>query len=371
MLALSSSRRILKPSRSSLASLTLRTFTQDVQIAKSKTVFSGIQPTGIPHLGNYLGALQRWVQQQDEADENTTNIYSLVDLHAITVRQDPAQLRQWRRESLAVLLAVGLNPDKSTIFFQSQVPAHSELMWILSCTASVGYLSRMTQWKSKMALQDNAKPFDTPLQLGLFSYPVLQAADILVHRATHVPVGEDQAQHLEFARNCAAGFNSVYGRIFVEPETVLSPAKRIMSLTNPTKKMSKSDTNEKSRIVITDDSTIIKKKINKAVTDSEDVITFDPQNRPGLSNLLQVLSYAEGRGNPPESLARDLQDSSKKAIKERLADAVDAMLSPVRERYKEIIQNEKYLEDVALQGAEKASANAAQTMNLVHQAIGF
>merc|ERR1711939_99457 len=226
-------------------------------------------------------------------DENTTNIYSLVDLHAITVRQDPAQLRQWRRESLAVLLAVGLNPDKSTIFFQSQVPAHSELMWILSCTASVGYLSRMTQWKSKMALQDNAKPFDTPLKLGLFSYPVLQAADILVHRATHVPVGHDQAQHLEFARQIANGFNEAVGKsVLLAPQTLISPAKRVMSLTDPVKKMSKSDPNPKSRILLTDSNEVIRSKIKSAMTDSFDGISYEPERRPGVSNLLDIYYHS-------------------------------------------------------------------------------
>ncbi|KIW00704.1 tryptophan-tRNA ligase [Verruconis gallopava] len=384
--SLASSFRLVAPFTSSSSSTALfslvtsqrRAYSEDTHqvtatSAKPKRViFSGIQPTGIPHLGNYFGALQRWVQQQNEADADTANIYSLVDLHAITVKQNPKQLRQWRKESLAVLLAVGLDPKKSTIFFQSHVPAHSELMWILSCTASVGYLSRMTQWKSKLALEDNAKPFDTPLQLGLFSYPVLQAADILVHRATHVPVGEDQCQHLEFARECAAAFNRAYGKVFVEPATVLSPAKRIMSLTNPTKKMSKSDLNEKSRILITDDSAIIKSKVNKAITDSEDAITFDPATRPGLSNLLQLLFYAEGRVNGgPDELAKELQGASKRAIKERTSKAIDGLLRPVRERYEEIIQNDKYLEEVAEVGAEKARKSAAETMKLVKEAVGF
>ncbi|TEY80578.1 hypothetical protein BOTCAL_0037g00340 [Botryotinia calthae] len=177
---------------------------QSTQPSPSKVIFSGIQPTGIPHLGNYLGALQNWVRLQDTAESSTKLFYSIVDYHAITIPQKREELKRWKKESLATLLAIGLDPERSTVFYQSSVAAHTELMWILSCTASMGYLSRMTQWKSKLSLEDDASPLDgdkkSKLKLGLFSYPVLQAADILVHKATHVPVGEDQTQHLEFAR---------------------------------------------------------------------------------------------------------------------------------------------------------------------------
>ena len=185
----------------------IRAISQDAS-RQPRVILSGIQPTGVPHLGNYLGALQQWVRLQDDAQPDTTLIYSLVDLHAITLRQDPKQLRQWKKESLAMLLAVGLDPKRSIIFHQSDVSAHAELMWILSCQASTGYLSRMTQWKEKTA---NERENAEKLKLGLFSYPVLQAADVLVHRTTHVPVGHDQAQHLEFAREVASGFNHVFG----------------------------------------------------------------------------------------------------------------------------------------------------------------
>lgn len=193
---------------------------------KARVIFSGIQPTGVPHLGNYLGALQQWARLQVEASSSTQLLYSIVDLHAITTNQDAVQLRIWKRETLATLLAVGLDPERSTIFYQSAVPEHTELMWILSCTASVGYLSRMTQWKSKLTLSDEVSALDSTsakarLKLGLFSYPVLQAADILLYGATHVPVGEDQVQHLEFARQCADQFNAVHGEILVKPQTVL------------------------------------------------------------------------------------------------------------------------------------------------------
>ena len=265
----------------------------------SKTIFSGIQPTGIPHLGNYLGALRRWAKLQDEAAPDTTLIYSLVDLHAITIRQDPAQLRRWKKQSLAMLLAAGLDPKRSIIFHQSAVPAHTELMWILSCQASTGYLSRMTQWKDKTA---NERENTERLKLGLFSYPVLQAADVLVHGATHVPVGHDQAQHLEFAREVATGFNHAFGQeILVPPETLISPAKRIMSLTEPTTKMSKSHSNPESRILLTDSDSEIQSKIKSAVTDSDYSISYDPEKRPGISNLIDILYHCSPEDQYSES----------------------------------------------------------------------
>jgi tryptophanyl-tRNA synthetase len=377
-------------------------------------IFSGIQPTGVPHLGNYLGALSRWVALQEEATAASTSssssssgtptrlLFSVVDLHAITLPQEADQLRRWRREMLAALLAVGLDPSRSTIFHQSSVPAHAELMWVLSCTASMGYLSRMTQWKSKLSLPDDASALDdgaggggggggksstAALKLGLFSYPVLQAADILVHRATHVPVGEDQRQHLEFARECAAGFNHTYGAgngkrrdVLVPPETIVSPARRVMSLTDPTKKMSKSDANAASRVLITDTPQDIRKKIMRAVTDSQSgFVSYDPAARPGVSNLLEILAILEGgRGGgerTPDEVARGFEGSQHplKALKERTADAVVAELRDVRERYVELMGNHdgKGLDDLEALGAEKARASADATMKLVKEAVGF
>ncbi|OJD38893.1 tryptophan-trna ligase [Diplodia corticola] len=332
-------------------------------------IFSGIQPTGIPHLGNYLGALQQWVKLQNDAVPSTTLIFSIVDLHAITLRQDPRQLRQWRKEMLAALLAVGLDPKRSIIFNQSAVPAHSELMWILSCQASMGYLSRMTQWKSKSSAEKEPK-------LGLFSYPVLQAADILVHRATHVPVGEDQAQHLEFARECAGSFNHAvaHGRtVLVPPGTILSPARRVMSLAAPTKKMSKSDPNPKSRILITDDRDAIAKKLRAAVTDSVDGVSYDPETRPGVSNLVEIMFHlgAGGDGVDCDGLARECEGLSMRALKERAVEVVDARLAPVRERYRELILDEAALDEVGEEGARKARESAERTMRMVRDAVGF
>ncbi|ROW12338.1 hypothetical protein VMCG_00612 [Cytospora schulzeri] len=351
--------------------------------ANPKVVFSGIQPTGIPHLGNYLGALTQWVRLQNEAAPDTKLLYSVVDLHAITVPQKAAELRRWKREMLAALLAVGLDPKRSIISYQSSCPAHSELMWILSCTASMGYLNRMTQWKSKLSLSSDASALDdkakSALKLGLFSYPVLQAADILVHRATHVPVGEDQRQHLEFARECAAVFNHTYGggeTVLVPPETMLSPARRVMSLTEPTKKMSKSDANPASRILITDEPASMRKKVMRSLTDLQsDRVTYEPDTRPGVSNLLEILSILSGEGTTPEEAAEGFAGVQHplKALKEKTAEAVVRSMGDIRERYLELLDRDggRWLDDIEAQGAEKARASAEVTMKRVRQAVGL
>ncbi|EMC97180.1 hypothetical protein BAUCODRAFT_121680 [Baudoinia panamericana UAMH 10762] len=336
-----------------------------------RTIFSGIQPTGIPHLGNYLGALRQWVKLQDEATPDTTLLYSLVDLHAITVRQDPNQLRQWKKESLAMLLAIGLDPNRSIIFHQSDVPAHAELMWILSCQASTGYLGRMTQWKDKTA---SAKENSEKLKLGLLSYPVLQAADVLVHRATHVPVGHDQAQHLEFAREVASGFNHVYGQdVLIQPETLISPAKRVMSLTDPAAKMSKSHPNARSRILLTDSTETIQSKIKAAVTDSIEGITYDPSSRPGVSNLIDIIYHTNDTSDyaSQDELARDLASLSMRSLKTRTADAIDRVLEPIRARYSSLIGDESTLIDLAHTGAVRASDSASGTVARVRKAMGL
>lgn len=264
-------------------------------------------------------------------------------------------------------------------------------MWILSCQASMGYLSRMTQWKvndhptrppiffylAQRAHQSKTSTEKEP-KLGLFSYPVLQAADILVHRATHVPVGEDQAQHLEFARECASTFNHVIAGgkpVLVPPGTLLSPARRVMSLTNPTKKMSKSDDNPKSRILITDGKDVIEKKLKSALTDSIEGVSYDPELRPGVSNLLELIFHMQaGEQGAPESvedLASDCADLSMRALKERVALSVDKRLASIRERYEELMADTNTLEDVAEEGTVKASESAERTMRMVREAVGF
>ncbi|KAJ6145182.1 hypothetical protein N7470_009077 [Penicillium chermesinum] len=336
-------------------------------------IFSGIQPTGIPHLGNYLGALRQWVKLQNAAKPNTKLLFSIVDLHALTVPQEASQLRKWRVEAFATLLAVGLDPKRSTIFYQSAVPAHAELMWILSTVASMGYLSRMTQWKSKLQLPeettlDNSEA-RAQLRLGLFSYPVLQAADILVHRATHVPVGEDQRQHLEFSRYTASSFNHLYGPIFPTPEALISPAKRVMSLKEPTAKMSKSHADERSRILLTDSPHEIQKKVKVALTDSEPGVTYDPTRRPGVSNLIEILSHLEE--SSCEQIATEFHSASLRALKEHVAERIAHHLHGVRERYFEIMANHSYLDSVTQEGATTAQANADVTMRRVRDTIGL
>ncbi|KAJ5628380.1 hypothetical protein N7490_010608 [Penicillium lividum] len=337
-------------------------------------IFSGIQPTGVPHLGNYLGALNQWVKLQNNAKPGAKLLFSIVDLHALTIPQDAAQLRRWRREAFATLLAVGLDPKRSTIFHQSAVPAHAELMWILSTVASMGYLSRMTQWKSKLQLPEDItlehSEARAQLRLGLFSYPVLQAADILVHRGTHVPVGEDQRQHLEFSRYTANSFNHLYRPIFPIPEALISPAKRVMSLKDPTAKMSKSHADERSRILLTDSPAEIQKKVKVALTDSEPTITYDPAHRPGVSNLIEILSHFEEVSCA--EIASEYKSASLRTLKEHVASKIAHHLQPVRERYIEIMADQSgYLDTVSREGAEVAQANASETMREVRDVMGL
>ncbi|KAI6382904.1 hypothetical protein MCOR25_000419 [Pyricularia grisea] len=353
-----------------------------LEIPKDSIVFSGIQPSGIPHLGNYLGALRQWRRLQDSAAAETSLYFSVVDLHAITMPQKSEQLRQWRREALAALLAIGLDPKRSVIFYQSSVPAHSELMWLLSCNASTGYLSRMTQWKSKLNLGDedgltlDNRKVKSRLKLGLFSYPVLQAADVLVHRATHVPVGEDQAQHLEFARECATNFNAVYGKHLVAPETITSPTSKVMSLREPTQKMSKSHPDPRSRIILTDSADEIRARIKTAVTDSLYNVDYDPVGRPAVANLFELLSTFGKTGMDAAQLGGKggpFYGAPIQELKQAVADAVIEGLAGIRERYLEILAKDdgKYLDKVALEGAVKARANAEKTMEVVRAAIGL
>ncbi|PLB49549.1 tryptophanyl-tRNA synthetase [Aspergillus steynii IBT 23096] len=342
--------------------------------APPQIVFSGIQPTGVPHLGNYLGALREWVRLQNSAPKETHMLFSIVDLHALTVPQEARQLKIWRREGLATLLAVGLDPNRVTIFYQSAVHAHTELLWILSTVASMGYLSRMTQWKSKLDLPEDISlehsAARSKLRLGLFSYPVLQAADILVHRATHVPVGEDQRQHLEFSRYTANSFNKSYGHVFPAPEAFISPAKRVMSLKEPTLKMSKSHVDKRSRILLNDSPEDIHKKIKSALTDSDAGVSYDPVRRPGVSNLLEILSHFDGRSC--EELAAEYGSSSIQSLKGHLGDQISYHLQPIREKYSSLIEDKtNHLDVVAEKGARAARANADVTMRRVREVMGL
>ncbi|KAJ4159280.1 uncharacterized protein LMH87_008187 [Akanthomyces muscarius] len=345
------------------------------QSLQPRVVLSGIQPTGVPHLGNYVGALRQWVQRQHEEPESSRLLYSIVDLHAITVPQKPEALRKAKREALASLLAIGIDPSRCTLFYQSDVPAHSELMWILSCTASVGYLSRMTQWKSKLSLAESSRLGDgrvgNKLKLGLFSYPVLQAADILVHRATHVPVGHDQQQHIEFARECVTNFNHAYGPHLVYPDIIISPVRRVMSLAEPTSKMSKSHPLARSRILLTDNAETIHAKISSALTDSTPGISYDVENRPGISNLLDIFSIFSPEGKTAQQLAADFSESSPRELKAAVSEAVVKGMDGIGQRYEKLLKDTKFLDHVAAEGGEKARQSADETMHIVREAMGL
>ncbi|KAK6541637.1 Tryptophan--tRNA ligase, mitochondrial [Orbilia ellipsospora] len=338
-----------------------------------EVVFSGIQPTGVPHLGNYLGALKQWVDIQNSAAEDTTLIYCVVDLHAITQPQDPDDLRSRRRNTMAMLLAVGLKPERCVIFEQSRVAAHSELMWVLSTLAPTNLLARQAQWKTKLAESEERSPLDPTgsgkLKLGLFSYPVLQAADILLYKTTLVPVGEDQVQHLELARDLAGKFNRKFGKVLVLPKVKLAPAKRVMSLNNPTSKMSKSGAIN-SQINLDHSEDEIRKRIRTALTDSTEGISYDPENRPGVSNLIEIMGHMTNMTDF-QAIARDCEKLKMKEFKDRVADSVVEGLKGIADEYKRIKEDGDYLDKVSMEGAEKANRMANETLREVMKALGM
>ena len=326
-------------------------------------VFSGIQPTGNLHLGNYLGAIRNWVTMQDEYE----CIYCVVDLHAITQPQDPAALRNGIRDMTAALLASGINPDKAILFNQSAVSVHAELAWILMCTARVGWLNRMTQFKDKAGKDREGA------SAGLYAYPVLQAADILAYKATHVPVGDDQKQHLELTRDIAIKFNTDYGtELFVLPEPVIQgPATRVMSLRDGSAKMSKSDPSDASRINLTDDSDAIAQKVKRARTDA-DALPSDAAGlagRPEAANLVGIMAALTQ--TTVADVLRHYGGQGFGAFKPALADAAVAALSPITARFNELRRDTAAIDAVLANGAERARAIAEPLLAEVHRAVGF
>ncbi|CAO3607005.1 unnamed protein product [Mucor hiemalis] len=353
--------------------------TQSAQ--KSRLVFSGIQPTGTPHLGNYLGALANWARlQEPDPITGATSLthYSIVDLHAITMPQDPATLRQAKVDVAATLLACGVDPKRSVLFEQSRVRSHTELAWIFNCITPVGWLGRMTQWKTKMegrgmnhaqVLADENQT--SGLKMGLFDYPVLQAADILLYKGTHVPVGEDQMQHLELARDIAGLFNKTFGRIFPKPEAIIPPAaKRVMSLRDPAGKMSKSDPSDFSRLNLIDSPELIKSKIAKATTDGIRGVSYDPENRPGMSNLVTI--YAAMRDISVDDAVKECADiTSTKDFKDRVSEAIIEKLQPIQSELVRLQADEGYVKSVLDDGAKKAEEKANKTMEEVYKVVGL
>ncbi len=319
---------------------------------QKQTVFSGVQSTGNMHLGGYLGAFRNWVALQD--DPNIEPIYCVVDLHAMTSPYEPKDFEAARFETAKVLLAIGIDPDRSLLYMQSQVPQHPELAWILGTLTPMGVLNRMTQYKDKTEQ-------GVPANLGLFSYPVLMAADILVLRADLVPVGDDQKQHIEMTRDLAERFNNRFGEVFPIPEALVpETAARVMSLTDPTAKMSKSDPNDKSRIDLLDSPDEIRKKIMSAVTDSEPTVRYDRAEKPGISNLLEIMSACTGRSI--DDLAAEYRDGGYGVFKEAVAEAVIAELAPIRAAYEHLDDDDvaRILQRGALDARTKAEAYQQQ-----------
>jgi len=325
-------------------------------------VLSGIQPTGDIHLGNFLGALRQWAIDQHEHD----SFYCAVDLHAITVQQDPVELRSKTLETMATLVAVGLDPEVCTLFVQSHVPFHTELSWLLECTVSFGELRRMTQFKDKSVKQGDAG--QEHVSAGLFTYPALMAADILIYDADRVPVGDDQRQHLELTRDVAERFNSRYGETFTLPAAAIQKiAARVMDLQEPTNKMSKSSESPMGTVGIFEDTTSIAKKLKRAVTDSENEVRFDFDTKPGVSNLLSILGAATGRN--PETLADEYHQYG--PLKNDTAEAIINVLEPVQHRRAELLADPAELDRIIARGAGKASEVAAVTVQRAKDAMGF
>ena len=333
---------------------------QQTTPVKKQRILSGIQPSGTPTLGNYIGAMRNWKLLEDEYD----CLYMIADLHAITVRQEPAKLRAQSIHLLALLLAIGLDPEKNVLFFQSHVHQHAEMNWLLNCYTYMGEMSRMTQFKDK-----SAKNADN-INAGLFTYPSLMAADILLYQSDLVPVGEDQKQHVELPRDIATRFNGIYGDVFKLPEPFIPKVgARIMSLTSPEKKMSKSDQDPGGCIYLMEKPEDIMRSFKRAVTDSETEIRYAPKEKPGVSNLMQIYSVATGEGFT--AIEQAFAGKGYGDFKTAVGEAVVELLRPVREEATRIMSDKGYLESVYRAGAERASYVANKTLRKVYKKVGF
>ena len=331
-----------------------------METQQKKRVLSMIQPTGTFTLGNYLGALKNFVALQDDYE----CVYALADLHAITVRQEPASFRKNTLQAYAMMLAMGIDLEKSIFFIQSQVPEHAQLAWVLNCYTQFGELSRMTQFKDK-----SQKHADN-INAGLFTYPCLMAADILLYQADYVPIGADQKQHLELTRNIAERFNGLYSPTFTVPDPIIPKhGARIMSLQDPTQKMSKSDDNVNSFITVLDDPDTILRKFKRAVTDSEALVRFDPENKPGVSNLMAI--YSTITGKTMEEIEAEFAGKGYGDFKPAVAEAVIAELKPIQERYNQLIADKAYLEQCYKDNAPKAERIARKTLQKVMKKVGY
>ncbi len=324
-----------------------------------KSLFSGMQATGTLQLGNYLGALRNWVEFEDEYE----CFYCVVDMHSITVRQNPAELRKKARALLTLYIAAGLDPEKNCIYYQSHVPAHAELSWILNCFTYMGELSRMTQYKDKAAKHAEN------INAGLFTYPVLMAADILLFQSDIVPVGDDQKQHIELTRDIAQRFNNLYGEVFTIPEPYIKKTgARIMSLQEPTKKMSKSDENPNASIFLLDDTDTIIRKFKKAVTDLDNEIRHS-KDKPGISNLIEIYTIASGK--TIAETEKEFEGKGYGEFKMAVGEAVAAMLKPIQDRFEELSKDKAYIDQIIKNNGEKAQYFANKTLRKVQKKGGF
>jgi tryptophanyl-tRNA synthetase len=320
-----------------------------------------MQPSGTPQLGNYLGAIKNWVGLQ----EDYSCRFCVADLHSVTVRQDPESLRQNSLSLFALFLAAGLDHERGIVYFQSHVPAHTQLTWALSCLTYMGELNRMTQFK------DKSQKHSDNINAGLYTYPVLMAADILLFRADLVPVGEDQTQHVELCRDVAERFNNLYGDILTVPEPFVSgAAARVMGLSEPSRKMSKSENGSENNVVfLTDPPEIIAAKFKRAVTDSDNQVRFDPENKPGVSNLINIYRAVTGKTVPETE--KEFENSGYGAFKTAVAESVIAELSPLQDRYSRLMADAPFLEAAVKRGAERAAEEAAPLLKKVMDAVGF
>ncbi len=332
---------------------------EEIKQIRKKRSLSLIQPTSVPTLGNYLGAMRGWAAFQDEFD----TIYGVADLHSITVRQDPKKLREQSLQLYAQLIAVGLDPEKSILFIQSHVPQHSQLGWLLNCYTQFGELNRMTQFK------DKSQQHADNVNAGLFTYPCLMAADILLYQADIVPVGADQKQHLEITRDIAERFNGIYGNVFTVPEPYLvKSGARVMSLADPTRKMSKSDPNPKGTVYLTDEPNVIMKKFKSAVTDSEMSVRY-ADGKDGINNLMTIYSAVTGKSF--DTIEAEFAGKGYGDFKAAVGEAVVAELEPVQKKYKELMNDKSYLKECYTKGAELAQRLSQRTLDKAMKKIGF
>ena len=329
-------------------------------MSQKKIIFSGVQPSGNLTLGNYLGAILNWIPLQEEYN----CIYSIVDLHALTVRQDPAELRKKTRSLLALYIACGLDPEKNVLFVHSHNSAHAELAWILNCFTYTGELGRMTQFKEK------AQRHTDNINAGLYTYPVLMAADILLYQTDLVPVGEDQKQHLELTRDVAQRFNNIYGDVFTIPEPYIPKVgARIMSLQDPEKKMSKSDENPNAYISLLDEPDVIMRKFRRAVTDSEATVRYDEKNKPGISNLMSIYSSITGKSY--EVIEKEFEDLGYGDFKTAVGQTVVDTLKPIQEKHDQLMADRAYLDNIMKDGAQRAESLSYRTLRKVYKKVGL